>query len=104
MKETILTLVCALVFCGVCAGLILLRRRGLSARAREILLGLVAEAEAFFGAGTGEIKFSSVLGKLYAALPKTVQLLFSQKTVASWIEDAVAAFKAGLRNGEDEGV
>lgn len=96
MKEIILTLVCALVFTGVCAGLILIRRRGLSEQAKSILLGLVAEAESIFGAGTGQIKFSAVLGRLYAALPGTVQLLFSQKTVASWIEDAVMQLKGYL--------
>ncbi len=96
MKEIILTLLCALAFVGVCVGLILIRRRGLSAQAKKILLGLVAEAEALFGAGTGEIKFSAVLGRLYAALPGTVQLLFSQETIASWIEDAVLQLKACL--------
>ena len=96
MKEIILTLVCALVFIGVCAGLILIRRRGLSERAKKILLGLVAEAERAFGAGTGAIKFSAVLGRLYGALPETVQFLFSQETIASWIEDAVLQLKGYL--------
>jgi hypothetical protein len=100
MSQTVLTLVYAFVFCGVCAGLIFCLRGGLSARARAILLGLVAEAEVLFGAGTGEIKFSAVLSRLYAAMPSVLQFLFSEKTVASWIEDAVAALKACL--GEEE--
>ena len=100
MSQTVLTLLCVLLFGGVCVGLVFCLRGGLSARARNILLGLVAEAESFFGSGTGEIKFSAVLGRLYAAMPPVLQFLFSEKTIASWIEDAVDALKFCL--GEDQ--
>ena len=101
MNQTIVTVIAALTFIGISAGLLIIKKRGLSSRAKKILLGLVAEAEAFFGSGTGSIKFSAVLGRLYTALPATVQFLFAEKTVASWIEDAVAALKS--LGGEDEG-
>ena len=100
MNQTIATVIAALAFVGVCAGLLIIKRRGLSSRAKKILLGLVAEAEKSFGKGTGSIKFSAVLGRLYAALPGAVQLLFSEETVASWIEDAVSTLKV-LASEED---
>lgn len=101
MSQTVWTIACVLVFCLVCVGLVFCLRNGLSDRARRILLGLVAEAENMFGAGTGEIKFSAVCARLYAAMPSILQFLFSEKTVASWIEDAVAALKTCLAR-EDE--
>lgn len=94
MNQIIATVIAALAFVAICAGLLIINKRGLSSRAKKILLGLVAEAETLFGQGTGEIKFSVVLGRLYTALPAAVQFLFSEETVASWIEDAVAALKA----------
>ena len=100
MNQTIATVIAALGFVGICAGLLIIKRRGLSSRAKKILLGLVAEAEATFGGGTGRIKFSAVLGRLYAALPGALQLLFSEETVAAWIEDAVTALKS-LASEED---
>lgn len=100
MNQTIATVIAALAFVGICAGLLIIKKRGLSSRAKKILLGLVAEAEQMFGGGTGSIKFSAVLGRLYAALPATVQFLFSEETVASWIEDAVEALKQSAREEE----
>ncbi len=101
MNQIVATVIAALAFVGLCAGLLIIKKRGLSSRAKKILLGLVAEAEVLFGAGTGSVKFSAVLGRLYAALPATVQFLFSEETVASWIEDAVAALKS---LGDEEAV
>lgn len=101
MSQIVWTLIGILLFCGICAGLVFYLRSGLSDRARKILLGLVAEAESYFGSGTGKIKFSAVLGRLYAAMPSVLQLLFSEETVASWIEDAVASLKSFLAE-EDE--
>ena len=63
----------------------------------------MAEAEAYFGAGTGAIKLSSVLGKLYAAMPPLMQILFRRETIEGWIEEAVSALKAYLREAEGEG-
>ncbi len=94
MNEWVKGLLYMLVLVAVGVALLILRRRGLSGRAQSMLLGLVAEAEATFGAGTGKIKFSSVLSRLYAALPAGVQFLFSEETVAAWIENALAQFKA----------
>ena len=93
MNETIIKIamgVCAILFC---AGAVYLFRDKLGKRAKSILLGLVAEAEERFGAGTGEIKLSSVLGNLYARTPALLQLLFPKETVDGWVEAALAHFK-----------
>lgn len=82
--------------------LILVWRYGLSARAKRVLLGLVAEAEACFGAGTGEIKLSSVFGKLYAMMPEAFRLLFSERTVRAWIEDALTTLRGLLADKAEE--
>jgi hypothetical protein len=81
---------------GAAVAAVLVARRGLSARARRIQLGLVAEAECYFGDGTGAIKFSAVLGRLYESLPAVAQLLFKPETVEGWIEEAVSALRRYL--------
>ncbi len=103
MENIILTILAALAAAGCVAAAVFFARNGLSAHAKRILLGLVAEAEAYFGAGTGAIKLSSVLGKLYAAMPPLMQILFRRETIEGWIEEAVSALKAYLREAEGEG-
>lgn len=103
MENIILATLAGLAALGCVAGAVYLARRGLSDRAKRILLGLVAEAEAYFGAGTGAIKLSSVLGKLYAAMPPLLQFLFRRETIEDWIEEAVDALKQYLGDGESEG-
>ena len=96
MENIILTILAAVTACGCVAAAVFFARNGLSRRAKRILLGLVAEAEAYFGTGTGAIKFSAVLGKLYSAMPAVMQLLFRPETIEGWIEEAVAALKSYL--------
>ena len=93
MNENIIKILVIALAALAAAGVVFLLRRQLSARAKEILLGLVAEAERRFGAKTGEIKLSSVLGELYARMPALLQLLFPTKTVDEWVEAALAKFK-----------
>lgn len=93
MNQIILPLLCALFALFLLGAAIYFARRGLSARARAILLGLVAEAESYFGEGTGKIKLSAVLGRLYESMPPLLQVLFKPSTIEGWIEEAVAAFK-----------
>ncbi len=95
MKETIISIIVALVF--TLSAIIVAAMRGeFSARAKKILIGLVAEAESFFGGGTGKIKFSSVFGRLYETMPDLFGLLFSEKTVADWIEEAVSSLEEDM--------
>ena len=105
MNDTILELIAA-IFCALfAAGCIFLLREGIAKRAKSILLALVAEAEEHFGAGTGEIKLSSVLGEFYARVPLLLQILFPKETVCAWVEEALARFKALLSEvSEDDGV
>lgn len=97
MSQPIMSVIIA-VLSVLAAILVAALRGGLSERAKSILLGLVAEAESYFGAGTGRIKFSAVLGRLYATMPTLLQVLFSEKTVADWIEEAVASLKAAEKS------
>ncbi len=102
MSQPIISAIIAvLAFLGTV--LIAALRGGLSERAKSILLGLVAEAESYFGAGTGRIKFSAVLGRLYATMPSLLQVLFSEKTVTAWIEEAVLSLKAESEEKESHG-
>lgn len=93
MNDTIFGIVIATLFAIAAAGSVYLLREQLSSRAKSILLSLVAEAEEHFGAGTGEIKLSSVLDAFYARVPFLLQILFPRDTVVAWIESALAHFK-----------
>lgn len=97
MAHITLPILCAVCALACVAAAIYFARRGLSARAKDILLGLVAEAESYFGEGTGKIKFSAVLGRLYEMMPAVLQLLFKPATIEGWIEEAVSALKSYLR-------
>ncbi|MBQ9511252.1 MAG: hypothetical protein IJR55_06125 [Clostridia bacterium] len=83
----------------VCAFILI--KRGYKQRAKDILLSLVAAAERKWGAGTGEIKFSSVIGAIYEKLP-FVKLFLSEKTLSTLIEDAVDALKKYLYGESNE--
>lgn len=76
-------------------------RSGLARQAKEILLGLVAEAESLFGEGTGSIKFSAVLARLYAAMPSVFRFFFSKERISAWIEEALLSMKQCLSEAED---
>lgn len=78
---------------------IVLYRCGCVREARLILLHLVSEAEARWGGGTGEIKFSEVASRLYEKLPQAARYVLSTKTIASLIEHAVAQMKTILAEG-----
>ncbi len=93
MQNVMLPIFLGLCAVGLAVSAVLVARRGLSTRAKRILLGLVAEAECYFGSGTGEIKLSAVLGRLYETMPALLQILFKPETVAGWIEDAVCALR-----------
>ena len=96
MERIILPILLCLAAGAAIGGAIYFARNGISARAKRILLGLVAEAECYFGEGTGSIKFSAVLGRLYSQMPAVMQLLFKPETIEGWIEEAVAALKRYL--------
>lgn len=96
MNRILLPLLCGIGALLLLGAAVYFARRGLSARARAILLGLVAEAESYFGEGTGKIKLSAVLGRLYESMPPLLQVLFKPATIEGWIEEAVTAMKRYL--------
>lgn len=102
MNETIIKIALGVLAAALAAGVLYLYRDKLGRRAKSILLGLVAEAEERFGAGTGEIKLSSVLGNLYARTPALLQLLFPKETVDGWVEAALAHFKKLIGEVKDD--
>lgn len=83
----------------VCAFILI--KKGYKQRAKNILLSLVATAEKNWGAGTGAIKFSSVVGAIYEKLP-FVKLFLSEQTISALIEDSVEALKKYLGGESDE--
>ena len=105
MNDNIIRIIVTVLAALAAAGLVYLLRARLSTRAKEILLGLVAEAERRFGGKTGEIKLSSVLGELYARMPALLQLLFPTKTLDAWVEAALVKFKEMIGEVEsDDGI
>ena len=59
----------------------------------RMLYALVTEAEKNFGSGTGALKFSYVLEKLYAALPAFFKIVIPFTTLQKWIEDVLKEAK-----------
>ena len=67
---------------------VVLARRGQIKLLRELVLSLVVGAEVDFGGGTGEIKKSEVMKKVYELLPSMSKYLISESTVSELIENA----------------
>lgn len=63
---------------------------------RDMILGLVVEAEKFLGSGTGDLKYAMVVNKIYSKFPKLLTLLFTKKELNDLIEEAVQRLKKVL--------
>lgn len=59
----------------------------------KMLYALVTDAEKQFGSGTGTLKFSYVLEKIYAMLPAIIRVFITYDTLESWIETALEEAK-----------
>ena len=59
----------------------------------QMLPSLVTEAQRVFGEGTGQLKLSFVLEKLYARLPDAYKLLFTPDQLGSMVDKALAVAK-----------
>lgn len=59
----------------------------------RMLYSLVTEAERIYGNGTGSLKLAAVIHEVYPNLPAVIKLFITEKTLAKWIEDALAAAK-----------
>lgn len=82
-----------LVVLAVIIGLIALVKRNEVDKAKEMLLFMVLKAEALFGGGTGDIKYSFVQDILYDKLPAIVQVFFTAKQIDKMVENAVEEMK-----------
>ena len=97
MERIILPILLCLAAGAAIGGAIYFARNGISARAKRILLGLVAEAECYFGEGTGSIKFSAVLGRLYSQMPAVMQLLFKHSPRTSLLPHSSNVLLASMQ-------
>lgn len=84
-------------FVVVLAGLYYL---GYKDRMKEILFYLVTKAEAEFGGGTGQIKYSAVVTWIYERIPSIVKFFLTEKELDRLIEAAVEEMKKYLENNE----
>ena len=65
----------------------------------QMLPSLVTEAQRVFGEGTGQLKLSYVLGKVYTTLPDTYKLFFTPDQLGGMVDKAlVAARELWIRN------
>lgn len=61
---------------------------------------LVTEAERTYGDGTGILKLTMVINRLYAELPKTIKLLVTEKQIVNLIEKILEQAKAKWQANE----
>ncbi len=85
----------------ILALVIILLRKGAKKGVKEMLFYLVTQAEKAFGAGTGEIKFASVVTWLYERMPTSFRAVLTQKEISALIEDAVVRMKEYLKENDE---
>ena len=83
-------IVIALLFMAI---IVVLALRGKKQIIYKMLYALIDEAERQFGSGTGKLKFSYVLEKIYGALPSIVRAFITYSMLEKWIENALAEMK-----------
>ena len=89
--DSILVVVLFIVIC------IVLVRKGSSQYVKQMLFYLVTKAEAEFGSGTGDLKYSAVTTWLYERMPVILKFFFTAKQIDSMIEAAVDQMKEYLK-------
>lgn len=68
---------------------------------KQIAIKFVTDAEGECGAGTGVIKLSEVVAKLYAYLPSVVRILFTEKQLVQIAESVLAEAKKKWETNEN---
>ena len=99
ITENLVTIIIVAVFLAVVAVLFFAFGGKYRSAAKKILRHLVYDAEERYGGGTGEIKYSYVTGLLFEKLP-ALKYFCSEKGLSEMIEDAVAALKKKLEDGD----
>lgn len=87
----------ALVF----AIIIYLIKTGQTKILKQIAVKLVTDAEGECGSGTGVIKLSEVVGKLYEKLPSVVRILFTEKQLVQITEKVLEEAKKKWETNEN---
>jgi hypothetical protein len=59
----------------------------------KILFTLVTWAEREFGGGTGELKLTAAIGKLYPKIPAVIRIFMTQDALVTLVERALTAAK-----------
>lgn len=73
----------------VVASVIYLIKTGQTKILKQIAVKLVADAEGECGKGTGIIKLSEVVAKLYTHLPSIIRILFTEKQLVNIVESVL---------------
>lgn len=71
-------------------------KKGKVSLVKKIILSLVVEAEKYLGSKTGDLKYAFVVKNLYNILPLSLRVLFTQKQIDDFIEEAVQYLKIYL--------
>ena len=69
---------------------------------KEVLTAIayfVQVAEDKFGAGTGEVKYTYVVERIYPLLPESLKFFFTDKQLDKWISKAVDDLQEKINNG-----
>jgi len=73
--------------------IVFLIKRGETKILKNILFGLVTQAEKQFGSGTGTLKYAAVADWIYQRIPAVLKLLFTEKDLEKMIEEVLEEAK-----------
>lgn len=99
ITENLVAIIIVAVFLAVIAFLFFAFGGKYRKAAKQLLRHLVYDAEERYGGGTGEVKYSYVTALLFEKLP-ALKYFCSEKALSEMIEDAVAALKKKLEDGD----
>lgn len=85
----------------VLAILVYLIKTGQTKILKQIAVKLVTDAEGECGSGTGIIKLSEVVGKLYDKLPGIIRILFTEKQLVQITESVLEEAKKKWQANEN---
>lgn len=85
--DSVLVVILFIVAC------IVLARKGSAVYVKQMLFYLVTQAEAEYGAGTGNLKYAAVTTWLYERIPVILKFFFTAKQIDEMIEAAVGQMK-----------
>ena len=82
-----------LIVLAAATALVLFWVRGQKNIVYKILYSLVTEAEKQFGGGSGELKLSYVIERIYKMLPAVLRVFISAERLEAWIDEVLATAK-----------